>query len=88
VCYVFVEGKEQLLSLKLDILLKNIKWKKKMVVSTNDVGDGFFNKDSMNAKNKQIYVNKCLETILSLMQIYVHFGCKKKWFSLPSFSNF
>jgi hypothetical protein len=48
----FVEGKEQLLSLKLDILLKNVKWKKTMVVSTNDVRDGFFNKDSMNAKNK------------------------------------
>jgi hypothetical protein len=26
--------------------------KKTTIVSTNDVGDGFFNKDSMNAKNK------------------------------------
>jgi hypothetical protein len=36
--------------------------------------DWYYNKEFTHAKNERLYVGKCFETILSLMQFGVHFG--------------
>jgi hypothetical protein len=68
----FVEGKEKLLPLKLDSLLKHQDYcKAEVYVPMVDVGNFHFNKDFIHVKNEQCYKLSTNENISNLLLISI-----------------
>jgi hypothetical protein len=75
-----IEGKPKLLAPKFDTLQKHARHCKVTIINFGIVVENYFYyKDVAHAKNKRTYFVRSLESIMNLVQLWIHLGAWKKF---------